>query len=172
MSVYFQLLFLVLTIEILILFILILPLPIKIRKTIYSYYEKIIKNSTIKTILLMSSIIVGMLFIDSYKRSRYTVTLPHHKSQQHHHLSENDIDIATTPLETLVTRAYNQRNVYISGFILYFGFCIITIMNLIKKIINLSDKGTTTTKKLNININRDESIKIDKPIKIETKKDI
>lgn len=42
---------------------------------------------------------------------------------------------AVTPIQALASRAYNQRNMYISGFILYFSICIPTVMSIVKRLV-------------------------------------
>ncbi|CCH62137.1 hypothetical protein TBLA_0G01950 [Henningerozyma blattae CBS 6284] len=126
-----------------ILFFLVLPLPFRIRQKICNVYYKIFANSTVKTVVAMSSAIIGMLFVDSFRRSQYTVVLHHHQKRHtggdlyEEYENENFAHAPPeiTPIEVLASRAYHQRNTYISGFILFFGVCIATIMTINKKLV-------------------------------------
>lgn len=130
MSIYFATLFALLTIEMAILFIVVLPLPHRLRRMIYKMYYKWSSNSQFKTVYYIFGGLVGLLFVDSWKRAQVKVSLYHHKRY-----SEDDSDpSAVTPIQALASRAYNQRNVYISGFILYFMICIPTVMTIVRRL--------------------------------------
>jgi len=80
MSLYFTLLFALLTVEMAVLFVLVLPLPNKIRKLLYNTYQRLYHNQQVKTVTIILSIIVGLLFIDSWKRAQVNVTLYRHQN--------------------------------------------------------------------------------------------
>lgn len=75
--------------------------------------------------------LVGLLFVDSWKRAQVKVSLYHHKRYG----QEDSDPAAVTPIQALASRAYNQRNVYISGFILYFMVCIPTVMTIVRRLV-------------------------------------
>lgn len=142
MSLYFTLLFALLTVEMAVLFVLVLPLPNKIRKLLYNTYQRLYHNQQVKTVTIILSIIVGLLFIDSWKRAQVNVTLYRHQNyNQDDRLNiANQYDShAVTPTQALASRAYNQRNVYISGFILYFMVGIPTVMSIVRRLVKYQD---------------------------------
>lgn len=128
MSVYFTLLFCLLIFEMSFIFILVLPLPFRIRKSVVAVYDRAIVNTQSKTAIGILIFLVTLLFVESQKRANTNVLLPHHPAAE-----SNPNGITST--ESLATRAYNQRNMYISGFILYFSICIPTIMSIVRKLV-------------------------------------
>lgn len=131
MSLYFTSLFAVLTFEMALLFIIVLPLPHRMRKFLYNTYYKWTSTKQFQTVYYIFGIIVGLLFVDSWKRAQVKVSLYHHKKYH----EENPDPSAVTPIQALASRAYNQRNVYISGFILYFMVCIPTVMTIVRRLV-------------------------------------
>ncbi|CAI4046197.1 hypothetical protein SUVZ_11G1480 [Saccharomyces uvarum] len=129
MSLYFTALFLMLTVEMAMLFIFVLPLPFRIRRGIFSSYNQLTAKQQIKTVIVIMGGLVGLLFIDSWKRSQIRVSLYHNDNSGAMGSS------AVTPIQALASRAYNQRNMYISGFILYFSICIPTVMSIVKRLV-------------------------------------
>lgn len=129
MSLYFTTLFLLLTVEMVMLFIFVLPLPFRIRRGIFSTYNQLTAKQQIKTIIFITGCLVGLLFIDSWKRCQIRVSLYHNDN------SGSIGSSAVTPIQALASRAYNQRNMYISGFILYFSICIPTVMSIVKRLV-------------------------------------
>ncbi|CCD23714.1 Yet1p NDAI_0C00530 [Naumovozyma dairenensis CBS 421] len=143
MSLYFMALFGLLILEMSVLFISVLPLPNKIRKGIYKAYFKTTSSQESKTIIIILSVLVSLLFIDSWKRSQFRVTT--YQSKQYQNVrrggsgNEGIDDAPVTPLQALASRAYNQRNVYISGFILYFLVGIPTVMSIVRRLVKYDD---------------------------------
>ena len=146
MSLYFTTLFLLLTVEMVMLFIFVLPLPFRIRRGIFSTYNQLTAKQQIKTIIFITGGVVGLLFIDSWKRSQIRVSLYHNDN------SGSIGSSAVTPIQALASRAYNQRNMYISGFILYFSICIPTVMSIVKRLVKYQGL-----------INEQEKQKLNKP---------
>ncbi|CAD6633192.1 XXYS1_4_G0006930.mRNA.1.CDS.1 [Saccharomyces cerevisiae] len=146
MSLYFTTLFLLLTVEMVMLFIFVLPLPFRIRRGIFSTYNQLTAKQQIKTIIFITGCLVGLLFIDSWKRSQIRVSLYHNDN------SGSIGSSAVTPIQALASRAYNQRNMYISGFILYFSICIPTVMSIVKRLVKYQGL-----------INEQEKQKLNKP---------
>lgn len=118
-----------LTVEMVMLFIFVLPLPFRIRRGIFSSYNQLTAKQQIKTVIVIMGGLVGLLFIDSWKRSQIRVSLYHNDN------SGSMGSSAVTPIQALASRAYNQRNMYISGFILYFSICIPTVMSIVKRLV-------------------------------------
>lgn len=175
MSLYFTLLFALLTIEMSILFVLVLPLPNRIRKIFYNTYQKLSKNQQVKTILIIFIIIVGLLFIDSWKRAQINVTLYRHQRNVENveNIRNNYDSHAVTPTQALASRAYNQRNIYISGFILYFMIGIATVMSIVRRLVKYqdlinNDKIENTKDVVGNKNDTDEIIKLKKELELKT----
>ena len=125
MAIYLSILFVLLVAQMGVLLILSLPLPTLLRNVIVKVYDNFLaKSSQIKTILVVLNCIVLSLFVDSYKRSNVKLPL-------------SDTGLPLDP-KLLVTKAYHQRNVYISGFILYYMICIPFMIRLISKVAKVS----------------------------------
>ena len=133
MGVYLAVLFSLLVIEMAILFILVLPLPQRMRRWLYIRYSIISSNKKFRTYMVGIMIFVGLLFIDSWKRSQIRVST--YRNQKNPYIINS-----VTPVDALASRAYNQRNVYISGFIIYFYICILTVMSILRRIVEWNDK--------------------------------
>ncbi|CAI4049446.1 hypothetical protein SUVZ_13G1790 [Saccharomyces uvarum] len=133
MGVYLGALFSLLVIEMAILFILVLPLPQRMRKWLYLRYHAVISNKKSRTYIMVIMIFVGLLFIDSWKRSQIKVSTYHNPRNPY-------VRNSVTPVNALAARAYNQRNVYISGFIIYFFICILTVMSILRRIVEWNDR--------------------------------
>lgn len=133
MGVYLAVLFSLLVIEMAILFILVLPLPQCMRRWLYIRYSIISTNKKFRTYMVGIMIFVGLLFIDSWKRSQIKVST--YRNQKNPYIINS-----VTPVDALASRAYNQRNVYISGFIIYFYICILTVMSILRRIVEWNDK--------------------------------
>lgn len=146
MSLYFTALFGVLTFEMVALFTIVLPLPYRIRKILYNNYYKLTSTRQFQTVYFIFGGIVALLFVDSWKRAQVKVSLYHHKKYG----QEDSDPAAVTPIQALASRAYNQRNVYISGFILYFMVCIPTVMTIVRRLVkyqNLINEEEVALKK-------------------------
>lgn len=159
MSVYLSVLFALLTTEMACLFVLVLPLHYKIRRGLVSTYDRFMSYTQVKTVLWIVSGIVGLLFVDSWKRSRISVFL-------HHHQATSGVDPdgagAVTPVQALASRAYNQRNIYISGFILYFLFCIPTVISVVRRLVKyetlIRDKESKSIKQSEVSAEADDEV--------------
>ena len=133
MGVYLAVLFSLLVIEMAILFSLVLPLPQRMRRWLCIRYSIISTNKKFRTYMVGIMIFVGLLFIDSWKRSQIRVST--YRNQKNPYIINS-----VTPVDALASRAYNQRNVYISGFIIYFYICILTVMSILRRIVEWNDK--------------------------------
>ena len=142
MAVYLTILFGLLVLQMTSLLILSLPLPTLLRKVVVKLYDQFLfKSSQVKTVLLVINVLVISLFVDSYKRA--SVPLPK---------TENGLMLQP---EILATKSYHQRNVYISGFILYSMIVIPVMLGLITKVTKLSTE--ISTYKSNIAEEREEN---------------
>ncbi|CAI4048055.1 Yet2p SKDI_13G1750 [Saccharomyces kudriavzevii IFO 1802] len=133
MGVYLAAIFSLLVFEMAILFVLVLPLPQRVRKWLYMRCTAIGSNKKFRTYMVGIMIFVGLLFIDSWKRSQIKVSTYHSQKPPY-------VINSVTPVDALASRAYNQRNVYISGFIIYFCICILTVMSILRRIVEWNDK--------------------------------
>lgn len=118
-----------------VLFISILPLPNKVRKGIFNSYYRLTSSQQSLTVIIILGVLVGLLFADSWKRAQIPVTLYRHKHYENGIEDPNPV----TSIQVLATRAYNQRNCYISGFILYFLVCIPTVMSILRRLVKYKD---------------------------------
>ncbi|SCV03711.1 LAME_0H12618g1_1 [Lachancea meyersii CBS 8951] len=132
MSVYLSVLFALLTFEMACLFMLVLPLHYKIRKMMVTSYYRIMSYTQVKTVIAIVAGLVALLFVDSWKRSQMSVFLHHHQFTSG---ADPNAVGNVTPVQALASRAYNQRNIYISGFILYFAFCIPTVISVVRRLV-------------------------------------
>ncbi|CAR28303.1 hypothetical protein ZYGR_0R00370 [Zygosaccharomyces rouxii] len=131
MSLYLSTLFALLTLEMAILFLVVLPLPFRVRRNFYSLYYRWTSNRKVQTTIYIFAGLVSILFVDSWRRAQFKVHL-HHYQRQGEDVDDNS---AVTPTQALASRAYNQRNTYISGFILYFLVCIPAVFTIIRRLI-------------------------------------
>ncbi|QGN16064.1 endoplasmic reticulum transmembrane protein 1 [Kluyveromyces marxianus] len=142
MSIYFSSLFVLLVAEMSIMFVLVMPLHYQVRKRIVATSDKFLGSSQVRTVIAIVSCLVLLLFVDSWKRASVPVSSQSYSpSHGHGHglgsasgLASHD-PAATTSTRSLASRAYNQRNVYISGFILYFTLCIPVLLNLLSRLV-------------------------------------
>ncbi|CEP63909.1 Yet2p LALA0_S09e05226g [Lachancea lanzarotensis] len=132
MSVYLSVLFGVLTFEMACLFTLVLPLHYKLRKALVTSYFRFVSYTQVKTVIFIVQGLVGLLFVDSWKRSQISVFLHHHQATSG---ADPNAVGNVTPVQALASRAYNQRNIYISGFILYFWFCIPVVISVVRRLV-------------------------------------
>lgn len=116
------------------LFVIVLPLPNRLRKFMYQGWHQIMSNHQSRTVVWILMALVALLFVDSWKRANVRVIKQAETGPQ-------DGYDAAPPVSTqaLATKAYNQRNVYISGFILYFWGGIATVMSLLRRFIKYDD---------------------------------
>lgn len=124
MSIYFSVLFILLVAQMAFMFMIVMPLHYQIRKRLVVFSDNFLSGPQFRTVVAILSCLVILLFIDSWKRAQLPVFSHAEKPQ----------DVASS-LKTLTTRAYNQRNVYISGFILYFTICIPVLLNLLTRLV-------------------------------------
>lgn len=155
MSLYLTLLFLLLVTEMAILFVLLMPLPHMVRKRIGYMYNNLKASSQMKTVLVVFSILVSSLFADSMKRGARPLPL--------------DRNLVTPDM--LATKAYHQRNIYISGFILYFGLCIPIVMGVIAKLVKYEDtlKIQSGVAERTAENDKTENLRVDKTLLAELK---
>ncbi|AMD20871.1 HDR129Cp [Eremothecium sinecaudum] len=138
MSMYLTILFGLLVTEMSLLFVLVLPLPFTVRRSVVRSFEQLMAMPQLKTIAIIGYVLVGMMFVDSWKRAgfvgwRETENLGHVRPSK--------------TIQEYTTRAYNQRNLYLSGFVLYFNLCIPTVINILHSLVKheeLSRSGSKT----------------------------
>lgn len=131
MSLYLSALFGLLTLEMVILFVVVLPLSFRVRRNLYSVYYKWTSNRKVQTTIYICAGLISILFFDSWRRAQFKVKLHHYQGQG----QDIDDNSAVTPTQALASRAYNQRNTYISGFILYFLACIPAVFTIVRRLI-------------------------------------
>lgn len=123
-----SLVFSVLVGQMVILTILVLPSPYVVRKNIVKVYEGLRKNSNVKVGIVFVSCLMLLQFFDCWNRL----------TRFHNHT--RSLGLGEMTPEHLATKFYSQRNLYISGAVLYLGMAIFTVMTIIDKlVVKISD---------------------------------
>lgn len=128
MSIHMTLLFVYLTIQMIALLFLVLPLPYKIRKPLFSIYIKVSESKEFKTVYYIINGLVLLLFIDSFSK---VVRL---KSDVNGYKSTYNLNS-----DKIVRVFYNERNLYISGIIIFFSIAIPTVFQIIRRLIKYQE---------------------------------
>lgn len=135
MSIQMNLVFITLCVEMGTLFMMVLPLPHILRRKFIHFIEIIQKSQNFKVGLIFFTIILGLQFIDCVNRL-------------------NKLDYLKTPYFTmsnmssntmltndqLASKFYSQRNLYLSGAVLYLELAIYTVITHLKKLVAKEDK--------------------------------
>ncbi|CAK9441100.1 uncharacterized protein LODBEIA_P49690 [Lodderomyces beijingensis] len=107
-----------------VLLLLVLPLPYMIRANIISITAKIQKSSNFKVFVLFSICLMSLQFWDCLARL-----------QRFRHVDENSQYREFVNYDKLASKFYSQRNLYLSGAILYLQICIGTVVTIVKKLV-------------------------------------
>lgn len=121
MSLQMTLVFAVLVTQMVVLTVLVLPSPYVVRKNLVKVYNMLKSNSNVKVGVIFVSVLMLLQFFDCWNRLKKF----HHHTKGLHEM---------TP-EHLATKFYSQRNLYISGAVLYLGLAIGTVMTIIDKLV-------------------------------------
>jgi phosphatidylglycerophosphate synthase len=123
-----SLLFAALTIQMVALTFLVLPLPLKIRRPLLNVYIRISESREFKTVYYITNILVLLLFIDSFQKVIK--------------LKTDDGELKSTynlNNDRIVKVFYNQRNLYISGIIVFFSIAIPTVFQIIRRLVKYQE---------------------------------
>ncbi|CAH6723138.1 endoplasmic reticulum transmembrane protein 1 [[Candida] jaroonii] len=135
MSIQMNLVFITLCVEMATLFMMVLPLPHILRRKFIHLIEILQKSQNFKVGLIFFTIILGLQFMDCVNRL-------------------NRLDYLRTPYFTmsnmssntmltndqLASKFYSQRNLYLSGAVLYLELAIYTVITHLKKLVAKEDK--------------------------------
>lgn len=117
MSIYFSALFVLLVAQMATISVLVMPLPYAVRKRLTAAWDALLARSQFRTVAAIVCSLVALLFADSWRRARARASVG-----------------AGDSMQALTSRSFNQRNVYISGFILYFAVCIPIVLNVVRRL--------------------------------------
>jgi len=120
--------------------ILVLPLPLQIRKQSLKLYEYLFQHKEVKTTVNISLGLIGLLFIDSFQK---TFKFKTSSTYDPRHLQST---YSQGP-DAMAKIFYNQRNLYISGAVLFFGIAIPTVFNIIRRLIKYEEFNLEKTSK-------------------------
>ncbi|CCH46190.1 Endoplasmic reticulum transmembrane protein 1 [Wickerhamomyces ciferrii] len=120
--------------------VLVLPLPLRFRKQSLKTYEFLFSSREVKTSVYISLTLVGLLFIDSFQKN-FKFKTSNTYDPRYLQSSYNQ-----TP-DVMARIFYNQRNLYISGAVLFFGIAIPTVFNIIRRLIKYEEFNLEKTSK-------------------------
>lgn len=120
--------------------ILVLPLPLKLRKQFLKLYEYLFTSTEIKTTVYISLTLIGLLFIDSLQKNFKLKTSNTYDPRNIQSTYAQGPDV-------MAKIFYNQRNLYISGAVLFFGVAIPTVFKIIRRLIKYEEFNLEKTSK-------------------------
>ncbi|CUM67092.1 uncharacterized protein PRCAT00004781001 [Priceomyces carsonii] len=128
MSIQMTLVFGLMTAEMAYLLVLLLPLPFAIRKKILQLSEMVKSSQRFKVTLIFFTILLGMQFMDCLNRLKKL------EFQRNPYFTQ-DYQPQRISYDQLASKFYSQRNLYITGAVLYLELSIFTVMKVFKKIV-------------------------------------
>ncbi|CCG23877.1 membrane-localized protein [Candida orthopsilosis Co 90-125] len=102
----------------------VLPLPLMVRSQIVSIYIKITTAQNFRIFLGFSITLMSLQFYDCLQRL-----------EKYHKVKENDVLQGFVNYDKLASKFYSQRNLYLSGAILYLLMGIYTVASIVKKLV-------------------------------------
>lgn len=127
------------------LLLLLLPLPFPVRSKINSATTAITRTSNFKVGLIFTTFVLGLQFVDCVnKLQRYSMAGPYFTSFSQAANSNMLYD-------QLASKFYAQRNLYISGAVLYLEASIYTVITIMRKMVKKETEYRAVT-----NIRKDE----------------
>ncbi|ODV95491.1 hypothetical protein PACTADRAFT_58345 [Pachysolen tannophilus NRRL Y-2460] len=133
MSIQMLFIFVALIVEMVMLSILVLPLPFVVRKKVVEVFHMLITISNFRIGMYFIGVIISIMFIDSFNRSSI-------KASQYPVVTGGSSSRFYLTSTELASRNYNQRNMYLTGAVLYFGIAIPTVISILKKLIKHKTK--------------------------------
>ncbi|CDK24615.1 unnamed protein product [Kuraishia capsulata CBS 1993] len=121
MSLQMTLIFLLLLGDMVLLSLYVLPLPHTVQKKLVLVFNKLRQSQHAKIGMIFTMSVVGLLFIDA---ARVGLGAPAEPEQHHHHKWSIPVS-ASWPHKAKIF--YAQRNLYISGAVLFFSFAILVV---------------------------------------------
>lgn len=120
--------------------VLVLPLPLAFRKQSLKMYEMLFNSKEVKTTVYISLTLVGLLFIDSFQK---TFKFKTSSTYDPRHLQST----YSQGSDAMAKIFYNQRNLYISGAVLFFGIAIPTVFKIIRRLVKYEEFNLEKTSK-------------------------
>lgn len=121
MTIQMALVFGALIVQMTILLLLVFPLPFSVRKHLSQTLTKLSKNNTFTIGMWFSIALMGMQFVDCLNRL-----------QRYRGLT-SDSGFLTN--EQLASKFYSQRNLYLTGMVMYLYLAIYTVLTIVRKLV-------------------------------------
>lgn len=102
----------------------VLPLPLMVRSQIVTLYTKITTAQNFRIFLMFSITLMSLQFYDCIQRL-----------EKYRRVQENDVLQGFVNYDKLASKFYSQRNLYLSGAILYLLMGIYTVASIVKKLV-------------------------------------
>lgn len=120
-------LFTLLVLQMTALAILVFPLPLVLRKKAFMIYQRAYDSKELRTVGVVTTVLIGLQFSDSLRSSWKW----HREYTQNHSM--------VTSADLLARRFYSQRNLYISGAILFLTLAIPTVFSIVRRLIKYEE---------------------------------
>lgn len=121
MTIQMALVFAALIVQMTILLLLVFPLPFSVRKHLSQTLTKLSKNNTFTIGMWFSIALMGMQFVDCLNRI-----------QRYRGLG---FDAGFLTNEQLASKFYSQRNLYLTGMVMYLYLAIYTVLTIVRKLV-------------------------------------
>lgn len=132
MSIQMSLVFGLLVVEMSILVLLLLPLPHMLRVRLLNVCATLRQNKNFQVGLLFTSILLGLQFLDCVNKLKRYATLENPYFAQFNTQQQMAGGLL---YDKLASKFYAQRNLYITGAVLYLGLSINTVVSILRKLV-------------------------------------
>lgn len=145
------------------LFFMVLPLPHVIRRKFVKAIERLQASSNFKIGVIFISTILGLQFMDCLQRLRKFDYL------KNPYFTTSNTSTSNTMLsnDQLASKFYSQRNLYISGAVLYLELAIFTVSTILKKLVAKKDTLRSMNVKKEFGTKKEEANKYKELIKVK-----
>lgn len=127
MSIQMSLVFATLVVQMGVLVVLLLPLPHSVRVRIVDLTWVLQRSNQFRVVVVFTSLLLGLQFVDCLRRlDRFNATSASFRGYQN--MS------GTLTHEQLASKFYSQRNLYLTGAVLYLGLSIGTVVTILRKL--------------------------------------
>lgn len=109
--------------EMVYLLLLMVPLPFPVRQRLVNGSVKLNQSRNFKSGWAFTTVMLGLQFIDCVQKL------------QRHHSVDGSIDAGPARYDQLASKFYSQRNLYITGAVLYLEVSIVTVVTILKKLV-------------------------------------
>lgn len=132
MSIQMSLVFGVLVVQMVVLFVLLLPLPLMLRQNLVKAATALRQNTNFKVGLYFSSVLMLLQFVDCVKKLQRFSNVENPYFAQ----SINSARRSEMLYDRLALKFYAQRNLYITGAVLYLALSINTVVSILRNLVN------------------------------------